>query len=91
MDINVVDSQFKKIKRECELFVPPFIVFDNIVINKHVFKKSDMETLNEYYQTLDKQDVDMELMAVEDFNFYLDHVHSILDNVLNSDFFEFNK
>lgn len=50
-----------------------------------------METLNNYYHSLDKKDVDSELMQAEDFNFYLDHVHSVLENVLNSDFFEFNK
>jgi hypothetical protein len=73
------------------LVVPPFIVLDNIVINKMIFKKSDTETLKNYYQNLDKDDIDKELMEVEEFNFYLNHIHSVLEFVLTSDFFEFHK
>jgi len=40
---------------------------------------------------LDKESVEKELMDIEEFNFYLDHVHSALEYVLFSDFFEFYK
>jgi len=87
----VVDAKFRKIKKECSLFIPQFIVLDNIVINKHMFKKSDIECLKKYYEDSEKEAIDKELMSIKDFNFYLDHVHSILDNILNSDFIEFYK
>jgi len=53
--------------------------------------KSDTNTLERYYEHLQKDDVDSELMPTEEFNFYLDHIHSILNHVLNADFFEFHK
>ena len=77
--------------KQCDLYVPQFYSLDNIVINKQIFKRSDTETLRPYYQDGDKDNIDKELMDVDDFNFYLDHVHAILNHVLTSDFFEFYK
>jgi len=77
--------------KQWDIFVPPFFTLDNIIINKQVFMKSDTNTLERYYEHLQKDDVDSELMPTEEFNFYLDHIHSILNHVLNADFFEFHK
>lgn len=86
-----MDRQFDKMPKNWDLTLPPFIVLDNIVINKMIFRKSDTETLQNYYRNTDKADIDKELMEVVEFNFYLDHIHSILEFVLTADFFEFHK
>lgn len=91
MSRGVSDNQFDRMNKQCDLYVPAFYSLDNIVINKKLFSRSDTDTLKAYYQDADKDDIDSELMDVDDFNFYLDHVHSVLDHVLKADFFEFYK
>jgi hypothetical protein len=87
----VSDKQFERMSKQWELYVPPFFSLDNIVINKQIFKRTDTDTLQPQNSNLSREELDRELMDVDEFNFYLDHVHSILDHVLNADFFEFHK
>ena len=87
----VADKKFEQMSKQWELVVPLFYPIDNVVINKYVFKKNDEGILNNYSKFIDVKNVEKELIEVDDFNFYLEHVNSVLDHVLYIDFYEFHK
>lgn len=88
---GAVDKKFEQISKQCELAVPIFYPIDNVVINKYVYKKVDESILQNYSKYIDQQNVEKELIDIEDFNFYVDHVNSVLEHVLFSNFYEFHK
>ena len=91
MQQGVADKQFERISKQSDLVVPPFYSLDNIIINKLAFNKEEREVYDTYWKSLDESEVNNELMTASEFNFYLEHTHSILSFVLNADFFEFHK
>ena len=91
MSKGAVDKKFEQMSKQSELVVPIFYPIDNVVINKYVYKKVDESILKSYSKFIEQHNVEKELIEVDDFNFYIDHVNSVLEHVFFSDFYEFYK
>lgn len=87
----IADKPFEKIGNKWDITFIPFLVLDNITINKQGLNICDRETLNSYYGKSKTVDIDKELIDIEDFNFYLEHNESALESLLNLEFLQFYK
>lgn len=61
------------------------------MINKLVFNISDQDDFERLYGKADKREIDKELIEVDDFKFYLEHLESAFESWLELDFIQFYK
>ena len=86
-----IDKKFEGINKQCELVVPLFYPIDNVVVNKYIFKNTDESLLKNFSKHIDEKTLERELIELDDFEFYLDHVNSVLEHILYIEFYEFHK
>ena len=82
---------FEKINKICDLVVPQFFSLDNILVNKNVLRITDAEILKEFYGKSSQEEIEKELIEIEDFNFYLEHLEAALKHLLSLEFLQFYK
>ena len=71
--------------------IPQFYPLDMILVGRHALNILNVEQLRQFYPKNNQTNIEKELMNIDDFNFYLEHVESALEHLLSLGFKEFYK